>query len=204
MKKIISILIITLLTFTLFAASGQGDTTLTLNATQGGKLYHGFTEADNITANDVRDEISGALEGDYTVSGIDLEGTGAQDIGYYNLYTTGNTQMDVTFTATPLELTVGGTTYYVPYALGYSGSSGNSTITVAGTGTIGSAVVATTTDPGPAIGVVLQTAGNGLRWQTLALTATVAGTANETFGLPETTVATGQFTGTIVALVEAL
>lgn len=204
MKKIISILIITLLTFTLFAASGQGDTTLTLNATQGGKLYHGFTAADNTSANDVRNEISGSETGDYTVSGINLEGTGAQDVGYYNLYTTGNTQMKVTFTVTPLQLTVGGTTYYVPYALGYSGSSGNSTITVAGTGTIGSAVGATTTSPGTSQGIVLQTTGNGLRWQTLALAATVAGTANTTFGLPETTEETGQFTGTIVALVEAL
>ncbi|MBN2859235.1 MAG: hypothetical protein JXK93_03115 [Sphaerochaetaceae bacterium] len=204
MKKIISILIITLLAITLFAATGQGDTTLTLNAAQAGKLYHGFTEADNTTANDVRDEISGALEGDYTVSGINLEGTGAQSIGYYNLYTTGNTQMDVTFTVTPLSLTLGATTYYVPYALGYTSSSGNSTITVAGSGTIGSATVATTTDPGSISGVVLQTTGNGLRWQTLALEATVAGALNQTFGLPETTAGTGQFEGTIVALVEAL
>ncbi len=204
MKKIISILTITLLAFTLFAASGQGDTTLTLNAVQGGKLYHGFTAADNTSANDVRTELSGAGTGDYTVSGINLEGTGAQNVGFYNLYTTGNTQMKVTFTVTPLSLTVGGTTYYVPYALGYADSSGNTTITVTGSGTIGAASVATTTNPNTSQGIVLQTAGNGLRWQTLALTATVAGAANTTFGLPETTVETGQFTGTIVATVATL
>jgi len=203
MKKIISILIITLLALTLFAASGAGDTTLTLNAAQTGKLYHGFTAADNISANDVKSELSGTETGDYTVSGIDLEGTGAQPVGYYNLYTTGNTQMDVTFTVTPLSLTVDSTTYYVPYALGYTGSSGNSTIAVTGTGTIGAPSVAVTVDPGTSQGVVLETAGNGLRWQTLALSATVAGAANATFGLPETTVETGQFTGTIVALVAA-
>ena len=43
MKKLLTVLIIALVTFSTFAASGTGNTTLTLEANVNGKLFHGFT-----------------------------------------------------------------------------------------------------------------------------------------------------------------
>ncbi len=202
MKRILVVLIVSIFTFALFAETGEASTTLTLNAEVAGKLYHGFTAADNATADDIKSDVSGAGSGNYTAPNLDLEIDSAQAIGYYNLYTTGSAQATVKFTVNPLTVDVDGTAgadYYVPYQLGYTaGSAGN--IAPSASGTIGSATVATTTAPSAATPVtVLTTTGNGLRYQTLALTATFAGTSNISFGLPESTA----YTGTIVAAVTA-
>ncbi len=203
MKKIISILLVLSVAFVTFAETGVGSTTLNLGlqAAICGKLYHGFTEEDNASANDIKSELSESGSGNRNV-GINLESDAIQPIGYYNLYTTGNAQITVSFTTTPVSMTVGSTTYYVPYQLAYAASNGNSRINVSGTN-IGSVAVATTSNPGSSTPTtVLTTTHNGLRWQTISLTAQFAGTLNEAFGLPES-VGAG-YVGTIVATVTAL
>ncbi len=199
MKKIIAILVVLSVMFVAFAETGIGSTQLTLQAEVAGKLYHGFTAADNTTANDVKSELSTSESGNRTVTALDLEGTDYQSIGYYNLYTTGNAQATVKFTTTPMSVTIDTTTYYVPYELKFVASSGLSNVTV-GTSPIGAATVAVTSDPGSsAATTVLTTTSNGLRWKTLALSAKFAGALNETFGLPESE----DYEGTIVAAVTA-
>lgn len=203
MKKIITILLVFSIAFVAFAETGLGTTTLNLGlqAEISGKLFHGFTNADNTTANDIKSELSGAGTGNINVS-INLESDDVQPIGYYNLYTTGNAQIVVKFTTTPITMAIGTTSYYVPYKLAYEASSGNSRVTVSGTD-IGAATVATTVNPGSSTPTtVLTTNHNGLRWKTLSLSAQFAGTQNETFGLPES-VGEG-YKGTIVAAVTAL
>ncbi len=199
MKKIIAILLVLSVMFVAFAASGVGSTTLTLQAEVAEKLYHGFTAADNTTADAVKSEMSVSGSGNRTVTALDLEGTDYQSIGYYNLYTTGNAQATVKFTTTPMRVLIDTTTYYVPYELKFVASSGLSNVTV-GTSPIGAATVAVTSDPGSSDDTtVLTTTSNGLRWKTLALSVKFAGAANETFGLPEST----GYQGTIIAAVTA-
>jgi hypothetical protein len=198
MRKIISILLVLSVCFVMYAETGVGSTTLNLNllATVHGKLYHGFTEDDNTSANAVKNELSGSGTGNRSV-GINLESNASQPIGYYNLYTTGNSQIKVEFTTSPMSMEVGATWYYVPYQLTYAASHGNSRVIVEGT-SIGTAAVATTVNPDSSTPIiVLKTTSNGLRWQTISLAAKFAGSLNESFGLPES-VGAG-YTGTIVA-----
>ena len=198
MKKIISILLVLSVCFVIYAETGVGSTTLNLHlqAAVNGKLYHGFTQDDNTSANAVKSELSGSGTGNRSVA-INLESDAYQPIGYYNLYTTGNSQIKVEFTTSPMSMEVGSTSYYVPYQLTYAASSGNSRVTVSET-PIGEAVVATTDNPGSSgPTIVLITTSNGLRWQTISLATKFAGSLNEDFGLPES-VGNG-YTGTIVA-----
>ncbi len=199
MRKLFTILIVSLFALSLFAASGTASTTLYLNAEVAGKLFHGFTSSSLTSADAVKSAVSGDESGDDSVSGLNLESDSAQAIGYYNLYTTGSAQAVVKLTTTPLSVTLDETTYYVPYSLTYSGTSGNSTVTVSGS-SIGDADTASTVNPGSSEATtVLTTTGNGLRWQTLSLSATFDGDGNTSFGLPES----DSYTGTIVAAVTA-
>ncbi len=199
MKKIIATFIIALVAFSAFAASGEGSSTLTIGADVAGKLLHGFSTTAYTTADTVKDGTIGTATSTAT---LDLEIGTAQQIGYYNLYTTGAAQATVNLTASPLTVTMGtgddAVTYYVPYQLSWAAGSGNDTVTITD-GTIGSAVVAKTTAVASSNDDVLTTTGSGLRWQTLSLSATFAGSDNVSFGLPES----DAYTGTIVAAVTA-
>ncbi len=197
MKKIIAILLVLVVGFAAFAETGVGSTTLTLGSSVSGKLYHGFTAADPGSANGIKSALSAAESGDNSYAALDLESDAAQSVGFYSLYTTGNAQATVKFTANPLTADVNGTMYYVPYALSYTEEGGNN-VTVSGS-PIGSANTATTTPPAAATATtVMTTSSNGLRWDTISLDVTFDGTGNATFGLPEAT-----FSGTIVAAVTA-
>ena len=196
MKKLLTVLIIALVTFSAFAASGTGDTTLTLEAEVAGKLYHGFTATNNASADAVKADI--ASGGNRTIDELNLESDSAQQLGYYNLYTTGNAQATVKFTVSPLTVTISGTTYYVPYQLSYATVEGNEKVTVTGS-TLGSIATANTTGVEDDYENVMVTTANGLRWKTLSLAATFDGTGNTTFGLPES----DDYTGSIVAAVTA-
>ncbi len=196
MKKLIAILIIALVTFSTFAASGTGDTTLTLEAEVAGKLFHGFTGTDNSSADAVKADI--ASGGSRTVEELDLESGDPQALGFYNLYTTGNAQATVNFAVSPLTVTIGSTTYYVPYQLSYATEEGNEKVTVTGS-TLGSIATANTTGASTVNANIMATTANGLRWKTLSLAATFDGAGNTTFGLPESE----DYTGTILAHVSA-
>ena len=196
MKKLLTVLIIALVTFSTFAASGTGNTTLTLEANVAGKLYHGFTANNNASADAVKADI--ASGGDETVDGLNLESDLAQPIGFYNLYTTGNAQATVNFAVSPLTVTISGTTYYVPYQLSYATEEGNEKVTVTGS-TLGSIATANTTGASTVNANIMATTANGLRWKTLSLAATFDGTGNTTFGLPESDAYTGSIVATVTA-----
>ncbi len=209
MKKILTVLIIAMVAFSLFAettgtiAGNTGQTTLTLEASQGGKLYHGFTNTNHDSSSAIVTALSGDATGSYTFgTHLDLEeGTDPQSIGYYHLYTTGNNQVKVTFVVSPLHLEVGGLHYYVPYQLAYTKTSGSQDVTA---GTVGTAPGAPTISEAvvtgnTASGDIITTTNNGLRWATLSLTALFNGDSNA--DLPESTGegGTGDYTGTVVA-----
>ena len=196
MKKLLTVLIIALVTFSTFAASGTGNTTLTLEANVAGKLYHGFTANNNASADAVKADI--ASGGSRTVEELDLESGDPQALGYYNLYTTGNAQATVNFEASPLTVTIGTTTYYVPYQLTYATVEGNAKVTVSGS-SLGSVATATTDTVEAVDADIMTTTDNGLRWKTLSLAATFDGTGNTTFGLPESDDYTGSIKATVTA-----
>ncbi|MBN2859891.1 MAG: hypothetical protein JXK93_06480, partial [Sphaerochaetaceae bacterium] len=161
-----------------------------------GKLYHGFTGTDNQSADAVKADI--ASGGNRTVDELDLESGAAQALGYYNLYTTGNAQATVNLEASPLTVTISGTTYYVPYQLSYSTAAGNDKVVVTGS-SLGSVATANTTGVDAVDADVMETTANGLRWKTLSLAATFNGTGNTTFGLPESDAYTGSIKATVTA-----
>ncbi len=203
MKKILIIIIVILTAFSLSAKKEEGgtETTLTLTASQSGKLYHGFTNADNSSAEAIRADLSGAGSGSISISGLDLESNDPQEVGFYNLYTTGGDQATITFSVSPLHMEIDDTDYYVPYVLSFETSEGNQAAVDGDIGTDAPAFVSTSA-PSAVTGSVLTTSGTGLRWLTLALTATVDGTGNVSFGLPQTT-EDNYYVGTVVAGVAA-
>ncbi|NCB02373.1 MAG: hypothetical protein EOM67_09440 [Spirochaetia bacterium] len=199
MKKIIAILLVLSVAFVAFAETGAPTSTnLGLQTVIAPKLYHGFTATDNTSAPAIVTALSAASSGSITKTGLNIEVDGAQEVGYYSLYNTGNLQATVKFTPSPLTLNLGTTTYYVPYRLSWTASSGNSKVTVSGS-PIGTVAVFGTSAPTavPATTAMLTTS-NGLRWQTLLLKVEFAGALNLAAGLPE-----GTFTGFILAAVTA-
>ncbi len=194
MKRLVIGCVAVLFLFSLYADSGEGEVTLTLQARVAGSLYHGFSTTDSTNSNMARQNITGDNVGDLTSDNLDLESDDPQSVGFYNILTTGASQAEVVFTATPMSATLGGITYYVPYLLEYEKSHGTGNVTVSGE-TLGEALVATTVNPGTTSASILTTASSGLRWATVALEITFAGSANQAFGLPES----DAYSGTIVA-----
>ncbi|MDC7245329.1 MAG: hypothetical protein PQJ47_05385 [Sphaerochaetaceae bacterium] len=205
MKKIIAILLVLVVGFAAFAA--VGDATLTLNSTVAGQLYHGFTSSTYTTGAALKTAFTtGGEDGDESLT-VDFADDAAQDVGYYNFYTTGNFTATVDLTLSPLSYSDGTSTYYVPYTLGYTaandGASGAGSIAfAAGTKSFASAAVSTTAIADVTVDDIFTANGAGLRWRSIGLTVDFDATDIDEFGLPET--ASGQsFTGTIIAAVTA-
>ncbi len=177
------------------APAGPDDATLTLKASVAGDLFHGFSTVDSTNSNMARHVITSTQVGDQLKTGIDMESSSAQDVGFYNLLTTSANQVKVTLRVSPMKATLGTSSYYVPYLLSYEESHGTGNVDVDGNGEIGSVTLSPSmTDPGDVSKQILHTHSHGLRWKTFALSVTFNGDENQTFGLPE-----ANFSGTVVA-----
>ena len=171
MKKIIAILLVLLVGFSAFAIVGSGDADLVLKSTVGGQLFHGFTANTYTSGSTLKNALKsgGAEDGDNEYT-IDFTVDTAQDVGYYNFYTTGNYEATVDFTIEPLTYTDSElTTYYVPYTFGYAaanaGASGAGEVTfAAGNTSFASSEVSTTAIVDVDIEDILVATGEGLRW----------------------------------------
>lgn len=181
--------------FMMYATPVSNDPTLTLKASVSGDLFHGFSTVDSTNSSMARQVITSSQVGDQLKTGIDLESSQAQDVGFYNILTTSANQVKVNLVVSPMKATLGTTSYYVPYLLSYDESHGTGNVDVDGDGTIGSdALSPSTTDPGEVSKQILHTGSHGLRWKTFSLSVTFNGDENESFGLPE-----ANFSGTVVA-----
>lgn len=181
--------------FMINATPVSNDPTLTLKASVSGDLFHGFSTVDSTNSSMARQVITSSQVGDQLKTGIDLESSQAQDVGFYNILTTSANQVKVNLVVSPMKATLGTTSYYVPYLLSYDESHGTGNVDVDGDGTIGSdALSPSTTDPGEVSKQILHTGSHGLRWKTFSLSVTFNGDENESFGLPE-----ANFSGTVVA-----
>ncbi len=193
-RAILTVLCISLMAAA-FAADGSDVVELTLEANVQGGLFHGFSTMDSTDSDMARLNISAGNVGDQLRTGLDLESSEAQAVGYYNLLTTGAAQASVSFTLNPLSATIGSTTYYVPFLLTYEDSHGTGNVKVTGS-SLGSDEEDWTNElPEAVSGTVLSTQSSGLRWKTLELTVTFNGDANGT--LPES----DAYSGTVVAAV---
>jgi len=194
-KNLIAILIITLVTFSLFADTTLPDAaTFTLSTTIIGSIKHGFFAGKASTISDPTNVATSASN--TTINPYDTN-----DLGYYNLYTNLASQVKVTFAIESLKATFGSTTWYVPYTLNFvlaetDGTrfpSSGFTLTTTTLGSNGTAAAGT--DPlTNKSGVLFTTAGVGNGYISVALSA-VFNSANK---LTE-----GTYTGTITASVSA-
>jgi hypothetical protein len=203
MKKLIATLSTILIASALFAVVAPSGPQFSLNAQVDGILFHGFTtnsyaDSDALLAANDTDTWNAEK---YS---LNLASDDSQVIGHYAFYSTKLEQTSVTFVTSPLSAKVINDTYYVPYALSYSSSNGNDRITL-GDGNIGSADVATLTDPKTVSEKVLATNldSTGLRYEILDLEVTFAGSENISFGLPEVNGSNNFYKGTITALIDA-
>jgi len=182
MKKFLAILIaLIMVSGVMFAA----NTTLTINSAVESLTKHGFSSSAKDSFGSIITQGDASYE---NTTNVNLEGTGAQTIGYYSFATTAKIGIDVNFTLNPMA----NDTFKVAYALNISKADGNFAYTAvdvpANTNTIGQAVAVS------APSIIDLGASTGARWGTFKLDATFAGAANTLFGLPE-----GDFVGTIVA-----
>ncbi|MBN2861340.1 MAG: hypothetical protein JXK93_13825 [Sphaerochaetaceae bacterium] len=195
MKYISITVLLALSLFMVYSTPVSNDPTLTLKASVSGDLFHGFSTVDSTNSNTARQVITSSQVGDQLKTGIDMESSQAQDVGFYNILTTSANQVKVTLKVSPMKAVLGTTSYYVPYLLSYEESHGTGNVDVDGNGQIGSDTLSpSTTNPGDVSKQILHTGSHGLRWKTFALSVTFNGDENESFGLPE-----ANFSGTVVA-----
>ncbi|NCB02643.1 MAG: hypothetical protein EOM67_10810 [Spirochaetia bacterium] len=205
MKKLIVILSILLIAFSLYAGDevpSVDKKTFTLWSQVEGVLFHGFTTKGYNNSDDLLEANTNDATWNASTDKVNLTIDENQFIGSYIFYSTNNSQSDVTFETYPLSLTVYKKDYYVPYALDYKEKVAND-ISVSGQ-SVGSAAQAFVSkiEPKPATDIVLKTndKSSGARYGILDLYVTFKGSENIKFGLPEAS-DKAFYRGTIVAKV---
>ncbi len=201
MKKLIATLSTILIATSLFAVVATGPQ-FSLNAQVDGILFHGFT-TEQYTSSDELLAAQSNIGQKATVDKLDLTSDAAQDIGFYNFYSTNLEQTSISFRMESLSAKVLNEKYYVPYTLNYTSINDNKKI-VLNDGTIEGKKVATQTEPDSITEAVLKTteSSTGLRYGILDLSVEFEGTQNVSFGLPQVD-GDNYYTGTITAFIDA-
>ncbi|PKL28208.1 MAG: hypothetical protein CVV46_07635 [Spirochaetae bacterium HGW-Spirochaetae-2] len=194
MKKAIAILLVLLVAGVAFGAD-----TLTLESVVTGVLKHGFisSEIADVTFANISTGV-GAAGVDNSITGIDFLEDDDQDVGYYYFASnTANTGYKVSFVVNPFSSTTTGVNFKVPYTLNMTGTGNSTNVTlttaaISTTGTLGGTITASSPVD------VIATPSNAVshKYAGLALSITVDGTGNETYGLPADT-----YVGSVVATV---
>jgi hypothetical protein len=196
MKKVIAILLVLLVAGVAFGAADPDGATLTLGAAMGNRTNHGFIG--DATGLDTFGEIyNSTVLGNYSASGLDLESSASQSVGYYVFASNTNTKVEVSFKADPLVSPNLGTK--VPYILTATYEDGSNIVapttapewdlTAGGSLVAGGEVASVESDL-----INLASVANGVKWASYSLAVVFDATGNIDFGLEE-----GAYTGSVVA-----
>ena len=183
-------------------------TTLFLQSTQSAKTVHGFTDSAFTTFGGILTAETGKTLGNNTKTGLSMEETSEESVGYYTFASTLASGVTVTFTANPMTTTIGegegAVTHYVPYKFKWTKSTGTAGVA---DGSIDLGISTPITDTRPSTTAVYSSAAitvftgalpTGPKWASLDLDIQFDGANNIAYGLPE-----GTYSGSVVATIAA-